>query len=1173
MAANPTHQVFQTNSASRWQRFKWSSRFFLLLVILGIATIIIALSTAYTPALPNMISAQAKQIMLDSTGLLFSKSRIGKQYGGFRKFINEKTAYKAGGYPIPKRYRKKNGVIVQADPNFYSFKKFQAGVRSAFYVNWDPKSFASLEQNLPKLNMVVPEWLFLDPTTDTMYANIDQKALDLMNKTGVKIIPLLTNNVQQVFRGDIVHRILHDPVKKNRLINDILNVLVKNGFDGINIDLEELTEKNNETLVSFQKALYEKLHAKGLLVTQDVIPFNEDYNFSELSKYNDYVFLMAYDQFSESTAPGPIAHQRWIEGAVDKAAQKIPPQKLILALAGYGYDWRVDDNGKTIWASTVTYQDALTLARSYLNNGEKINFDNDSYNLHFNYDDDADTTHQVYFTDAATVFNSLRFAAEYGLSGVSLWRLGTEDTRLWEFYDRDMSKDSIRNFDFKIFNSVKTLTTDESPAYQGEGEVLDVIGGPTSGRIKPEIDSTEWLISEELYDSLPSKWVAKKYGTQDKKKLVLTFDDGPDPTYTPEILDILSREHVPAAFFLVGINAENNIPIVRRIYREGHEIGNHTFTHPNIAKVSRKRAILEMESTRLLIECITGRSTILFRAPYNADFEPQKAEELIPVAIAREKNYLDIGESIDPLDWVPGTPADSIVARVIRGKENMTRLNLSGNIILLHDAGGDSRAATVAALPKIIEYFRSRGYTFTTIADLLGKKKDDLMPPVPRGSGYYLLQLNFYVAMAAYLGSHFLFSLFVLFIILSLSRITFLAVIATREYFKEKKSALKPFWSADGSHAPLVSIIVPAYNEEVNIVSSINHLLKTDYPNFEIIFVDDGSKDATYARVNESLGGTPNVKIFTKSNGGKASALNFGIQQSGAEFVVCIDADTKLMPDAVSKLMMHFSPRHGEKGVVGAVAGNVKVGNQVNLLTRWQAIEYISSQNFERKAFAYVNAITVVPGAVGAFRKEAITLAGGFTIDTLAEDCDLTIRILRCGYTIENENKAIAMTEAPETLNMFFKQRFRWTFGVMQTFWKNRDLLFNWNYKPLGWIAMPNILLFQYIIPSVIPLADFFMLVGLATGNYAKIGLYYIIFMLVDVAVALLAFSFEKEKKSKLFWLIPQRLVWRWLMWYVLYKAFRRAIKGELQHWGVLKRTGNVQEISLSQVKPVPLAD
>jgi cellulose synthase/poly-beta-1,6-N-acetylglucosamine synthase-like glycosyltransferase/spore germination protein YaaH/peptidoglycan/xylan/chitin deacetylase (PgdA/CDA1 family) len=1162
MAGNSTNQVFQTSSSSRWSRFIWSSRLIALFVVLAVITIIITLTRVYTPSLPNF-GAQEKEALLDSSSWLFNKSKIGKQYGGFRKFINEKVAYKGGGYPIGRRFRKKNGLIVQADSSFYSFKKFSIGIRAGFYVNWSPASFTSLEQNISRLNMVLPEWFFLEANTDTLWTKIDTAALNVMSKSGVKVLPLLTNNIGSVFRGDVVHRILNNPEKRDRLINDIIKYLELYKLDGINIDFEDLQEKKNEVLVQFQKALYEKMHARGLLVSQDVSPFNLDYNFKELSNYNDYIILMAYDQFSDGTGPGPISHQKWIEGAVDDVLNKIPTSKLILAVAGFGYDWKLDEDDKVVSVKPISYQDALTLAHSY---DGKIIFDNDSYNLHFTYDGDDGAPHKVQFTDAATTFNTMRFAEESGLAGVALWRLGNEDPRMWDFYDHDMSNDSLKNFDFHLFSTVKTMISDETPAYSGEGEVLDVIGGPTSGKIIPELDTAELLISEEIYDQLPSKWLARKYGTKDKKKLVLTFDDGPDPVYTPQILDILSRENVPAAFFLVGINAENNIPIVKRIYREGHEIGNHTFTHPNIAKVSRKRAIIEMDATRLLIEAITGHSTVLFRAPFNADFEPVKAEELIPVAIAREKNYLDIGESIDPLDWEPGTPADSIVARVIARKQIMTDQNLSGNIILLHDAGGDSRQATVDALPRIIHYFKERGYQFTTIADLLGKKKEDLMPAVPKGSGYYLLQLNYFLAMSAYLGSHILTSIFIIFIILSLLRILFMAIMASKQHRWEKKYGLSFFWKPDGSDAPLVSIIVPAYNEEINAVSSIENLLRTDYPNFEIIFVDDGSRDGTFNKVKKAFETNRRVRVLTKANGGKASALNFGIQQSGAEFVVCIDADTKLLSDAVSRLMMHFGDvkyHNGKK--VGAVAGNVKVGNTVNLLTRWQSIEYISSQNFDRKAFAYLNAITVVPGAIGAFRKVAIEEAGGFTTDTLAEDCDLTIRMLRCNYIIENENNAIAMTEAPETVKMFIKQRFRWSFGVMQTFWKNRDMLFSSQNKALGWIALPNILLFQYIIPSIIPLADVIMLIGLRYGNAARIGKYYLIFLLVDLGVAILAFSFEKEKLSKLIWLIPQRLVWRWLLWYVLFKSFRRAIKGELQHWGVLKRTGNVKEIPVLQ--------
>ena len=1165
-------QIFQTHSTGRWQKLKWGGRIFLLLLVLGIVIVCIAVSRNYQPALPRIKEqSQLYKKVLDTGRTFFLKNSLIEQYGGFRKYINEKVPYQRGAFPgQAKRDSERNAgaVAVKADTSFRSFTKFPTGIRAAFYVDWDAQSFLSLQQYIDKMNLVIPEWIFIDPTADTVTTDIDPRAWAVMKKSGVKILPILSNNYKEVFRGDAVHRIINDPVKKQRVIDDVIRILQRDSFVGVNVDFEELQEKTNEKLVDFQKDLYEQLHAKHLLVTQDVIPFNEDYNFKELSKYNDYIFLMAYDQYSDASGPGPIAHQIWIEGAVDAAVKNIPIQKLILCLAAYGYDWRL---GKEMSARTVSYQEALFTAKD---EEATIDFDNDSYDLKYDYDDEDNVRHQVQFTDAATVFNALRFATEYGLAGTALWRLGDEDPRVWYFYDQDMRKSAMAHFDFSAFSKVDARANADFVDYEGTGEVLDIIATPTNGRITPEVNTGEMLISEETYDSLPSRFVARKYGTNDSMKLVLTFDDGPDPDYTPKILDILSKYHVPATFFVIGINAENNIPIVKREFKEGHEIGNHTFTHPNIAKVSQRRAILEIESTRLLIECITGRSTIMFRAPYNADFEPEKWEELIPVAIARKQNYLDIGESIDPLDWEPGVSADSIFYRTIARKNEMTRQGFSGNIILLHDAGGDGREATVEALPRIIEYFQKRGFHFTTVSDILGKTRDEMMPPVPKGSGYYLLQINYYFAELGYWSGHILFSTFIVFMILSVGRVLFIAFIATKEFFREKKYALAAWWTPDGAGAPLVSVIVPAYNEEVNAVSSVESLLKGDYPHFEIIFVDDGSHDATYAKVSEAFAGHPQVKVYTKPNGGKASALNYGISRSEAEVVICIDADTKLEPNAISQLVMHFGDNKGSRmkqgggtgqaagrGIVGAVAGNVKVGNQVNLMTRWQAIEYISSQNFDRKAFAYLNAITVVPGAIGAFRKQAIEEAGGFTTDTLAEDCDLTIRILRCGYIIENDNTAIAWTEAPETLKQFFKQRFRWSYGVMQTFWKNRDALLNWKYRWLGYAALPNILIFQYIIPFVIPLADFFMIVGLFTGNASKIGGYYLVFMIVDLLVALLAFCFEREKLSRLVWLIPQRLIWRWLTWLVLFRAVRRALKGELQHWGVLKRTGNVKAV------------
>jgi len=1108
-------QIFLTQSPTRWQRFKWSTRVLVFLLLMVIVLVAVAIANIYTPTLLQPKTDSAQYTALMNKGKAAVNNDINAKYKGFKEYISNKEAQV-----------KHINYVTKAD----SEHAYAIPIRAAFYDASDEQSYFSLKNNISKVNMLLPQWMTIDSSADTIIVNPDIRGADIIKASGVPVVAMLSNFSGDDFNGTPLHRILNDPAKKTKLITSLIDILQSNHFAGVNIDFEELQETSDEPFISFMKELYERLHAQKLLVTQDVSPFNSDYNLKELSKYNDYIFLMAYDEHSGDGAPGPISSQKWIQAALDDALNKIDPDKLVLCIAGYGYDWPKGSKG-----ADVTYEEALSIASE---SDGKLSFDPDTYNLSYTYYDDNNIEHIVHFTDAATNFNTMRYAAEYGVKGVALWRMGSEDSRLWTFYNKDLSDDGVDSFNYNILNYVQ-ISNDVD--YVGEGEVLDVISTPQPGLINTIVDTAEDLVSNESYERMPSIFVIKKYGKK-PKKLVLSFDDGPDKEYTPQILDILSREHVPAVFFMIGINAEKNIPLVKRIYNEGFEIGNHTFTHPNIAEISTNRAALELNATRLLIESITGHSTVLFRAPYNADSEPETMQELEPVAFAKKNNYLTVGESIDPNDWEKGVTADTIYSRVLQQEQ-------LGSIILLHDAGGN-REQTVKVLPRIIKHFKDEGYTFTTVADLLSESRDKLMPAVPKSSTYYLVQSTYYIAQFGFYGSRILFSLFVICIILSVLRILILAFFATKEYFNEKKENLPPL-----AGSPLVSIIVPAYNEEVNAVRSVNDLLQSTYPNFNIIFVDDGSKDATYQNVFDAFKDNDRVTILTKPNGGKASALNFGIQQATAEYALCIDADTHLQPDALAILVRHFADKE-----VGAVAGNVKVGNVVNMLTRWQSIEYITSQNFDRNAFANINAITVVPGAIGCFRKKAIEEAGGFTSDTFAEDCDLTIRLLRAGYVIKNENKAIALTEAPETRKQFLKQRFRWTFGVMQSFWKNRDALFNRTYGTLGWVALPNILVFQILIPLIAPLADVFMFIGIFTGNGLMIFKYYALFMLVDAAVGVLAFIFEKEKLGKLIWLIPQRIVYRWLMLYVLYKAIRRALKGELQSWGVLKRTGNVFE-------------
>jgi len=1120
MSNSSGKQIFQTSSPKQWKRLQWTSRLILFLTLFLIAILVITLAKGAHPDLPQLKdqNEQYKKILNPSQGLTLT-TKYNAKYKGFRNYLLQK--------------RKQWNTI----PKFthISLNK-KVKVRAGFYLDWDAQSFYSLRANITKMNMVMPfEWFTIDPLTDTIKLKIDKRALILIKQHKTPIVPVLSNisSITHDFDGALIHRIISNPVKRRHLITDLLTKIEKYQFQGVNIDMEELKESTDENMIIFQQELYTAFHAKGLLVSQDIVPENNDYNYNELQKFNDYIFVMAYDQHDDHSTAGPISEQKWIEKVLSEIAVKVPANKLILCIAGYGYDWPKGSIG-----STVTYQEALSLAKE---NESEIHYDDNTYNLSFKYEDDNNIEHIVYFTDAATNFNTMRFADESGAAGVALWRLGSEDSRIWNFFGRNLTQDSLLKNGFNFASLTRSgFSTDVD--YVGEGEILDVLTTPAEGKIKLEVDSSDLIITEQKYVQLPSRYVIKKFGHKNNQ-VVLTFDDGPDPTYTPAILDILKKENVPATFFMIGLQAENNIPIVKRIYDEGYEIGNHTFTHPNIAVVSLPRAKLEMSSTRLLIESITGHSTIMFRAPYNADSEPESLQEILPVVLSKNEHYYTIGESIDPEDWTPGITADKIFNSVVKEQEN-------GNVILLHDAGG-SRWATIAALPRIIHYFKSKGYKFTTIASLLNKTHDDMMPRIPLGSEYLLVKSNYVLASLGYWSGHFIFALFLISIIFGTSKILFLGVMAWRQKSRSKHNIQRVYAAGEK-----VDVLVPAYNEEVNAVKTIQNLLQSTYPEIRIIFIDDGSKDATYRLVSEAFDGNPRVLAITKPNGGKASALNYGLALSDAAFVICIDADTQLKNDAIGVLMGYFNDEN-----VGAVAGNVKVGNESTVITIWQSIEYITSQNFDRRAFDLLNCITVVPGAIGAFRKKAVMEAGGFTTDTLAEDCDLTIRILRSGYQIRNAEKAIAVTEAPETLNMFLKQRFRWSFGIMQSFWKHRDLCFNAKYGNLGMIAMPNILIFQILLPLIAPLADIVMILGILWGNGWHILAYYTAFVLIDAGVSIMAFLFEKENLTRVLWLIPQRLVYRQLMYYILFKSIRKALKGELQTWGSLHRTGNVKEI------------
>jgi cellulose synthase/poly-beta-1,6-N-acetylglucosamine synthase-like glycosyltransferase/spore germination protein YaaH/peptidoglycan/xylan/chitin deacetylase (PgdA/CDA1 family) len=1109
-------QVFFSETRSRWKRFLWVVR--LGAAVMAVATIAVTVAVVKPEeiGLPKLLGRNdtfKKLLEPDHTPALRTNANVAYQQ-------NRGQITNGASFNYTKRPRTRPVKSVPSG----------APIRAAFYVNWDAQSLFSLRDNLDHLTVVFPEWLFIAANADTLTENIDNRALDVIREKGVPIIPMVSNYIDESWNGESVRRILHSPEHRKALITSILHELKQNDFAGVNIDFESLGETSDEPLVVFLRELYTTLHPAGLLVTIDVPPEDSDYNLSALEHWCDYIVVMSYDQHYSESVAGPVADHRWFTAILDEVTSVVPGKKLIIGLPAYGYDWPSGGEG-----NEVSYYEALTTAKE---SDAKVEFDEEGFNLHFGYQDDSDRTHDVYFVDAATTFNELRAVCGSDAAGVALWRLGSEDPRIWNFFTLNL-QDSLKKSNPFDFNLLKVAPAKTDIDFEGEGEILNVVEQPESGEVNITVDSTSSMIDNETYAAFPSPYVVKKYGKLDHA-VALTFDDGPDEKFTPQILDILTADHVPATFFVVGINVENNIGLLKRIYDSGYDIGNHSFTHPNLAEVNPERTRVELQATRRIIESITGHSTILFRPPYNADSEPESMEEISPVQLGKEEDYYTIAESIDPQDWNEGITADSILARVIRESGY-------GSIVLLHDAGGD-RSETVKALPRIIDYFRGKGFRFVSIEELMGKTRDEIMPAVSGTNQLTITQFNWGVVEVLFWAGKILFWLFLFGIVLSIGRTTVTGILAAIQ----RKTRVQAAGATEQNSC--VSVIVPAFNEEVNAVATVRSLLKSTVSNLEVVFVDDGSRDQTASVVGKAFINESRVRVFTKPNGGKASALNFGIAHATGEIVVCIDADTQLREDAIENLLSKFDA----EGAVAAVAGNAKVGNERNILTRWQAIEYITSQNFDRRAFDLLNAIAVVPGAIGAFRKKAILEVGGFTNDTLAEDCDLTIRLLKAGYVIHYSPDAVAVTEAPETVRGFLKQRFRWSFGIMQTLWKHRGTLFSRRVPNVGFVTLPNILFFQFLMPLLSPLADLMMLLSLAGGRALEVFIYYAIFLFIDALGAWVAFHFENERTGRLWLLLPQRFMYRQLMYWVLLKSFMRAVRGELTHWGSLKRTGNV---------------
>ncbi len=1016
-------------------------------------------------------------------------------------------------------------------------------VSVGFYVPWDPDSLTSLQHNVASLDWVIPAIASVTDSGRTLNYTTDAKFSRVVaNAPGrLRVLPMIQNAKGDRWDGVGMGALLRSPQRRAALLAwaDALVTLEKGS--GIVFDFEELPADALPAYRDFLKEARARFASKGWLVTLAVPLDNSDWDLRAFSEAADRLFLMNYDEHSPGDAPGPIASQPWFVANLKRALAVIPADKAIVAIGGYAYDWH---DGK---ADNMTVEEAWLEAND---SHASVHFDPASGNSTFSYADDAGTDHHIWILDAASAWNQMKAAKAEGAAGYALWRLGAEDPGYWA---------ALAALRAGTTPDLKTVKVIGNVDIEGAGELLRIDATPLDGDRAVAFD-TAGLIREQNFRHLPTPFVVRRGGNR-PNMVALTFDDGPDPVWTPRILDVLEAKKAPATFFVIGENAIMSPTLLNRILNGGSEIGNHSYTHPNLAQVSDTGIALELNATQRLVEAYTGRSMRLFRAPYFGDAEPTTSDELNPAFIAQERGYLNVGLHVDPNDWQrPGAQAivDQTLAGVARGTPDQPT-----RIVLLHDGGGD-RAQTVAALPAIIDGLRARGLTIVPISTLAGLPRDTVMPPV---EGWQLVQVRADIAVfllvAALLWS--IKWLFFVAIALGIARAVLMAGLAMRASTQARAVAMPPI-----DPQRFVSVLIPAFNEAQVIVGSVRRVLASEAVRLEVIVIDDGSADATSALVKAAFADDPRVRLLTLANGGKARALNRGLAMASGDVIIALDADTQFETTTVARLARWFADAE-----IGAVAGNAKVGNRVNLVTRWQAVEYVTAQNLERRALTQFDAITVVPGAVGAWRRAALDAVGGYPVDTLAEDQDLTIAIQRAGWRIGYDTEAVAWTEAPETFRALAKQRFRWAYGTLQCLWKHAAILRERRPAGLALVGIPQAWLFQIAFAMISPIIDLALVVSIigtivrvqqhgwaqTQSDVLTMALYWAIFTSVDILCGWVAYRLDpREPRYPAHLLVAQRFVYRQLMYWVVIRAVGAALRGPSVGWGKLERTGRVAE-------------
>ncbi|MEU7525688.1 glycosyltransferase [Saccharothrix sp. NPDC042600] len=562
--------------------------------------------------------------------------------------------------------------------------------------------------------------------------------------------------------------------------------------------------------------------------------------------------------------------------------------------------------------------------------------------------------------------------------------------------------------------------------------------------------------------------------------VALVFHGGPDPRYTPRLLDRLAARKARATFFVVGSAVNRHPELVRRMVAEGHEVGVGTFR-------AGPDSSWDGAFSRAALAAVAPVHTGLSEAdPDTVDVEVRDPEAIL---------------------------AATDVGRVVR----------------LH---------VTSSAPGVVDLLADRypGHRFVGLGAATGRGEVVTAGFGQRVTGHALaLAQRHGGAVVVVLGV-----LSAIVAVLALLRTVMQLGLAHTSRRLRRADAV-----VDVEHAPPVSVVVPAYNESANIVAAVTSIVASRHPApVEVVVVDDGSTDGT-ARLVEDLG-LPGVRVLRQENAGKPAALNAGIAAARHDALVLVDGDTVFEPDTVSKVVRPL----GVDGV-GAVSGNVKVANRGGVFGRWQHLEYCAGSNLDRQILNALGCLPTIPGAIGAFRREALAEVGGISAETLAEDTDATMAITRAGWRVVYEPGARAWTEVPTGVRGLYRQRYRWSYGTFQSMWKHRAAR-----GRMGRLGLAYLLLFHVVLPLLAPALDVFVVYGAFIADAPWALVVWALFLVMQTVSAGYALRLDGESLKPL-WTFPlQQLAYRQLTYLVVVKSLVTALHGTPVRWQSVGRTG-----------------